>query len=227
MKAIIIEDNELDQLILQNLIEDEADLELKGTYSDAVHAISLINSVKPDLIFLDVELPGMTGIEFIQQVKDVPQIIMVTSHEKFALDAFENEVTDFMIKPVKKDRFKKAIAKAKQMHEWLSIEAEEPAHIYVRVDRENVKVDLNKIDFVEAMGDYIKIHVEDKKLMVLSTMKAIGTKLPDDQFARNHRSFYVNSKNIDSFNSKEVKIAGHTLPVSRRGHSTLKDLFTN
>lgn len=225
MRVIIIEDNELDQLILTNFIEEDADLVLSGIYADAIHAISVIQSVQPDLIFLDVELPGMTGIEFLQAVKDVPQIIMITSHAEFALDAFENEVTDFIVKPVLKERFLKAVQKAKQMDEWLSLESNEDAHIYVRVDRENLKLNLNDIVFVEAMGDYIRFQLSDKKVMVLSTMKAIGTKLPEDMFVRNHRSFYTNISKIDSFNSKEIKIGDKIIPVSRRGQIELKAIF--
>ena len=119
MRTIVIEDNEFDQLILRNFIEDDKDLELKGVYDNAIHAISLIKTVQPDLIFLDIELPGMTGIEFLNAIKDIPQIIMVTSHTEFALDAFENDVTDFIVKPVKRERFKKAVDKAKKMYEWL------------------------------------------------------------------------------------------------------------
>lgn len=222
MRTIVIEDNEFDQLILRNFIEDDKDLELKGVYDNAIHAISLIKTVQPDLIFLDIELPGMTGIEFLNAIKDIPQIIMVTSHTEFALDAFENDVTDFIVKPVKRERFKKAVDKAKKMYEWLSQDPNEDSHIYIRVDRENVKLDVRSIEYIEAMGDYVRIQSQNQKYMVLTTMKAIGTKLPPDILIRIHRSYFINVNKIDSYNSKEVKIGERLFPLTRKGSAEIK-----
>jgi DNA-binding LytR/AlgR family response regulator len=222
MRVIVIEDNELDQMILQHFIEEDESLDLRGVYDDAIHAVSLIKTVQPDLIFLDVELPGMTGLEFLNAIKDVPQIIMVTSHSHFALDAFENDVTDFIVKPVSRERFKKAVEKARKMHEWLSLDSVEESHIFIRVERENVKLEVGNIEYIEAMGDYIKIQANGRKYLVKSTMKAIGTKLPAKSLIRIHRSYFININKVDSYNSQEVRIGDRVFPISRNGFVEIK-----
>ncbi len=227
MKVISIEDNELDRLVLQKLIQQNDQLELIGEYESALAAISIIRSAKPDLIFLDIELPGMTGIEFINSLKEVPQIIFVTSHENYALDAFENDVTDFLLKPLEKKRFNIAVNRALKIQEWLSLESTDDRSVFIRVDRDDVKIFLKDIIYVEAMADYVKVHTTEDKYLVLSTMKSIATKLPEEEFVRIHRSFIVNINHIDSFNGSEVVINGLTIPVSRSCKKELKGAMSN
>lgn len=224
MKIIIIEDNEFDQKILENLINKQKDLEHKGTFADALHAISLIRTIKPDLIFLDVELPGMNGFEFLEALKEVPQIIMVTSHEQFAVKGFENDVTDFIVKPVSNERFLKAIDKAKQLHEWLSLNTDDQDHITIRCDRENIKIFNREIQYIEAMGDYVKIHLEDKKVVALYTMKSIESLLSEN-FVRIHRSFIVNMDHVTNYSAKGVGIGDLSLQISRAGYTRLRNLM--
>lgn len=223
MKVIIIEDNKLDQQILEKMVGNTPGLEHKGTFGNAIEAIELLSTLSPDLILLDVEMPGMTGLEFIEAIKDVPQIIMVTGNSQYAIDAFENDVTDFLVKPPEKSRFEKAIQKAQKIHDWLILDAEDDEHIFIRVDREDVKVLLKDILYVEAQADYVRVITAEKKYMVLSTMKSISTKLPEDSFARVHRSFIVNVSNVDSFNGQDIKIGDTSIPVSRSGKKELKE----
>lgn len=226
LRTIIIEDNEFDQLILKKFIEEDPELEFKGAFNNAIEAISNMRSLKPDLIFLDVEMPHMTGIEFLNSIKDVPQIIMVTNHKSYAHEAFENDVTDFIVKPPNQERFNKAILKAKKIQEWLALDAQDDRFIYIRVDREDVKVLLKEILYIEAKADYVRVQTEANKYMVLSTMKSISTKLPSDKFVRIHRSFIVNVENIESFNGTEVSIGDLSIPVSRNGKKELKKSYT-
>ena len=222
MKVIIVEDNPIDQEILRKYISENSELELKGVFSNAIEAISVLKTLVPDIIFLDIEMPLMTGIEFLQSIKKVPQIIIVTSHKEYALDAFENDVTDFLMKPLSKARFIAAIEKAKRINEWLSLENTDPNKIIVRVDRENVCIPVPEITYIEAMGDYIKIQTTSEKFVVLSTMKSIGSKLKEEDFIRIHRSFLVSKNKIDSFKSSEVIVGEVNLPVSRAGYRELK-----
>lgn len=221
LRTIIIEDNEFDQLILKKFIEEDTELELKAVFGSAVEAISLMRSLKPDLIFLDIELPEMSGIEFLNSIKNVPQIIMVTNHEEYALEAFENDVTDFILKPPNKERFNKAVSKAKLINEWLSLDNDDDSYIFIRVDREDIKILLKDILFIEAMADYVRIQTKEDKYLVLSTMKSIATKLPDSEFIRVHRSFIINVSNIEAFNGSEVRIGEEVIPVSRSGKKEL------
>jgi len=221
MKAIIIDDSEFDQLLLTRLVESHNELQLKGVFSNPIEAVSVLASLNPDLIFLDVEMPGMTGIEFLSAIKEVPQIIMVTSHKEYALDAFENDVTDFLVKPVEASRFSKAVEKALQINEWVSLKTDE-AHIFVKVDGENVRITLSEVLYIEAMADYVKIITAEEKYVVLSTMKAISTKLPEDFFVRVHRSYIVNINAVTTVSTAELSINNETIPISRNGKRELK-----
>lgn len=222
LRTIIIEDNEFDQLILKKFIDQDDELQLMETFVNAKDAMSRIKALKPDLIFLDVEMPEMSGIEFLNSIKEVPQIIMITNHQSYAIDAFENDVTDFIIKPPNKDRYEKAVSKAKKINEWLILDAEDDRFIYIRVDREDIKILLKEILYVEAKADYVRVQTKDKKYLVLSTMKSIATKLPIEDFVRIHRSFIVNVSNIQSYNGNEVSIGEISIPVSRNGKKELK-----
>lgn len=226
MKVIIIEDNKFDQAILEKLIKSDKDLTLGGTFDNAIEAISCLDSVKPDLIFLDVEMPGMNGLEFLTSITSVPQIILITSHRKYALDAFENDVTDFILKPIDQERFIKSVAKAKQINEWLSLANDDDNSIFVRVDRENVKLKLNDILYVESMADYIRIITNDRKYTVLCSMKSIASKLPENSFARIHRSTIVNTNKISSYDSSSLLIGDKEFSISRRGKSELSKVLS-
>ncbi len=223
MKTIVVEDNAFDRQIIKKFVQEDSELDLKGEFGSAIEAISVIKSIKPDLVLLDVEMPHMTGFEFIQSLEEVPLIILITSHESYAMDAFENDVIDFIVKPPTKERFKKAISKAKLLNSWLSLEAEDDRSIFVRVDREDIKVFLKDILFIEATGDYVKIYTKDEKYMVLTSMKAIGTKLPKEEFVRVHRSFIVNASNIDVVSGDVIKIGGKEISMSRAGKRLLKE----
>lgn len=226
IRSIIIEDNELDQLVASKLIDQHDGITNVGTFSNAIEAISCLDSLNPDLIFLDVELPGMDGFEFLKCVKKVPQIILVTAHENYAIDAFENEVTDFILKPFTKERFNKAIDKASKMHSWLSIANITEDSIYIRAERSDVKLFLKEILYIEAKGDYVRVVTIDNKYMVLTTMKSIESLLPEDQFIRVHRAHLINLKHISLFSGNDLTIGEKVLTVSRNGKRKLNELLS-
>ena len=226
MNVAIVDDNEIDQILLEKLVNGHEALSLKGIYSNAIEASEGIKNSNPDMLILDVEMPEMSGIELIKAMEDVPLIILVTSHEKYALEAFENDVIDFVVKPPTKERFHKAVDKALKMHDWLSLDTEDDSYIFIRVDREDVKLVLKDILFVEAMSDYIRIQTSTNKYLVLSTMKAISSKLPTDNFIRTHRSFIVNTKKVSSFDGTDLTVETFKVPVSRNSKSTVKAALT-
>ena len=151
---------------------------------------------------------------------------MITNNRTYAIEAFENDVTDFIVKPPNLDRFNRAVSKAKKIHEWVSLESEDDSFIYLRVDREDIKVLLKDILYIEAMADYVRVQTEDKKYLVLSTMKSIATKLPITDFVRIHRSFIINVHNIQVFNGNEVNVGEISIPVSRNGKKELNKAIT-
>jgi len=224
LKTIVVEDSKVDQLIIEKLIKGDPDLVNSATFNNAIEALSCIKALSPDIVFLDIEMPGMNGIDFITAIDNVPIVIVISSHRKYALDAYENDVVDFILKPLDKGRFEKAITKAKQLFEWLSLDDEAGDSIFIRVNRENVKIMINDITHIEAMADYVRVFT-DQKYMVLCSMKSISSKLPKNQFVRVHRSLIINADKVTSFDSGTVSMESLTFQISRNGKVELKKVM--
>jgi len=223
LHCIIVDDDEISRKVLEKCIEQTEFLELVGKYSNAIDARSAINNKAVDLIFLDIEMPEMTGLEFIQRFPEVPQIIFVTSQKQYALEAFEYDVTDYVTKPVSYERFLKAAEKAKRIHEIFESEQSSGMDFFVKSDSKMVKINLGNLLYVEALGDYVRLITEEKKYTVLSTMKAFDAKLPSDLFMRVHKSYIINLSKIDKVEKNIAFVGTHEIPVSRTYKESLRD----
>jgi len=221
LKCIVVDDDPISRDILKNCIFDTPFLELIGSYSNAIEASIVMQKRDIDLVFLDVEMPEMTGLEFLQSFKDIPQVIMVTSEKKYAFEAFKFDVTDFIAKPVDKGRFKQAVERAMFYEENL-IKDQKEEGIFIKSDSVMVKLMPSEILFIEALGDYVKVITPEKKHVVHSTMKAFMAKLTDD-FIRIHKSYIINFNKIQKLEENTVKIATYELPVSRTNKKELKE----
>jgi DNA-binding LytR/AlgR family response regulator len=204
---------------IRNCVDKVSDLQLVGSYSNAIEARLFLQKREVDLIFLDVEMPEMSGLEFLENFKDVPQVIMITSNKDYAFKAFEFDVTDYLSKPVDMDRFSSAVQRVRYYEENLKRQKKED-HIFVKSDGILVKIKTNDIFYVEAMGDYIKVHTPEKRHVVHSTMKAFVAKLPED-FVRTHKSYIVNLHHIDKVEENTVYLKDEELPVSRNNRRPL------
>lgn len=223
MKCIIVDDETLSRKAVQRCVELTPFLELAGSYASAIEAKEALNTMEVDLIFLDVEMPEMTGIEFIQTFRDIPQIVMVTSKKEYAFEAFEYDVTDYLEKPVQYPRFLKAAEKAKRIFENLVSETKDQEHIFIKADQALVKVDLQEICYIEALGDYVRVYTAKTRYTVLSTMKAFEAKLSDKDFMRVHKSYIVRLDQIKQIEGNMIHLEKNTIPVSR----TYKELLIN
>ncbi|WP_027395027.1 LytR/AlgR family response regulator transcription factor [Aquimarina latercula] len=234
MNCIIIDDEETARLIIQQLCSQVDQLKVVDEFPNAIQAIKFLNSNSVDLIFLDIHMPDFTGFDFIQTLKNPPKIILTTSDEKFALEAFEYEcIVDYLVKPITLPRFVKAIQKAESTPDVKSGPAavkdnKEPSGIssgendlYVNIDRRLIKIDIPTILIVEAKGDYILIKTERQNYTVHSTLKKIEEKLPDDLFLKVHRSYVINIKRIIDIEDNSVLIAKDVIPVSRSNRPEL------
>lgn len=219
LKCIIVDDDPVQREILKNCVAQIPDLRLVGSYPNAIEARIALQKREVDLIFLDVEMPEMSGLEFLQNFKDVPQVIMVTAKKQYAFEAFEYDVTDYLSKPVDMDRFSSAVQRARYYEENLKRKKKE-SHIFIKSDGVLVKLNTHDILFVEAMGDYIKVHTENKRHIVHSTMKAFVAKLPEG-FIRTHKSFIVNTEHVDRLEESSVFVKSKELPVSRNNKKLL------
>lgn len=221
MNCIIVDDDPLQRQALENCVKQVKDLKLVGIFPNAIEAQLALKKRKVDLIFLDVEMPEMSGIEFLQSFRDVPQVIMVTAKKQYAFEAFEYDVTDYISKPIDMDRFSSAVQRARYYEENLLKKSKE-SDIFVKSDGALIKLSVNDIDYVEALGDYIKVLCKDKRHIVHSTMKAFVAKLPPD-FIRIHKSYIINIRKIQKLEDNLVIVAGKELPISRTNKRSLLD----
>jgi DNA-binding LytR/AlgR family response regulator len=206
MKCIIIDDDEITCRVIQDYVERTSFLELTYTFSNAVDAINYINSGNSvNLIFLDIEMPEMTGIEFLNTITQKPQIVIVSSREKYALEAFEYSVTDYLLKPVTYARFFKAANKSLENFDK-SHQGSSDDEIFIKKGNSLVKIKYSEILWVEALENYVVINTLIDKFTIHFTMKAIENQLPSSYFKRVHRSFIVNIKSIFSIEDNSVII---------------------
>ena len=227
LSCMIVDDDEISTVVLKNFIELSDFLELDRTFDNPIVAFQHLqnHSGEVDLLFLDVEMPNISGIEILKMLKEKPQTILVTSHKGFALDAFDLDVIDYITKPIDYPRFLKAVTKAKA-----NAEKKEPApqdkpaedSVFVKVNNKLVKINYEDILYIEALSDYIIIKAEgNKQHIVYSTLKAFEEKLKTNPlFLRVHRSYIVNLKKIEVIEDSNLLIKGTYIPVGNKYEST-------
>mgnify|MGYP006072735857 FL=1 len=223
MNCVIVDDEKLSLTLVEKFVQDTKSLNLVGSYSNGNDLHKALNSKQVDLIFLDINMPEINGIDLIKTTKNIPQVIFITSHPDYAIEAFEHDVTDYLVKPINFQRFLKSVARAEKIHNAFGIEETEKNTIYVKSDSRLIKVDLTKLTYIEALGDYVRIHSKLGKYTVLSTMKAMEVKLPDDQFMRVHKSYIVRIDKIQKVIKNEAYLEGYTVPISRSYKDALKE----
>lgn len=227
MNCIVIDDEKMARVIIRTLCDSVESLNLIQEFSSAIDAIKYLNENKVDLIFLDIHMPGFSGLDFIKTLKDPPKIIFTTSDPQFAIEAFEYDfIADYLLKPVELPRFTKAIKKAEkliltQVKGDVKKQTEITNDFYVNIDRRLIKIDLSSIYLIQAKGDYINIKTEDKNYVVHSTLKKIEKKLPDSLFLKVHRSYIINVKKIIDIEDNSVLIKKDVIPVSRSNRPEL------
>lgn len=228
MNCIIIDDELTSITILNKLSTNVSGLNLVEEFSNALQAIKYLNQNTVDLIFLDIHMPGFTGFDFIQTLKNPPKIILTTSDANFAIQAFEYDcIVDYLVKPITQERFNKALDKAKlaivvsKSNASLIEEDAGVNDLYVNIDRRLIKIDLQSIYLVEANGDYINIKTETKNYKVHSTLKKIQKKLPDSLFLKIHRSYIINVDKIIDIEDNSVLIKKDVIPISRSNRPEL------
>lgn len=229
LRCIAIDDEPLALELLEDNISKIPFLELMASCESAFAAMKVLEKEKVDLIFLDIQMPGFTGLQFLQSLPQKPMAILVTAYEKYALEGFALDVVDYLMKPVAMDRFVKACNKARELHE-LRQQASRgiaPAeYMFVNADYSQVKLVFNDITWIEAMKDYLKVHLSStpKPLLIRMPMKDMEEQLPAHQFVRIHRSFIVSKKHITAVRKSSVFLGETELPVSANYPDALSDI---
>ncbi|UZR94425.1 LytR/AlgR family response regulator transcription factor [Chondrinema litorale] len=198
MRCIVVDDEDVARMVIKDFVERTEGLELVADIDNAIDAYNLLKKEKIDLVFLDIEMPQMTGIELVESLEHKPQFVLVTGRNDYAVKAYELTITDYLIKPVEYKRFLQAVQKVENNFSKDVLDTQGKEDIYVKADSKIVRIKLNDIKFVEALSDYVIIHTGQKKFIVHSTMKGIASRLPDSEFSRVHRSFIVNINQIET-----------------------------
>lgn len=224
IKCLVVDDEPPAREILKQHIAGVDALELTGTCASAVEAISFLKDNPVDLIFLDIQMPQLLGTNFIRTLKSPPKVIFTTAFRKYALEGFELDAVDYLLKPISFERFLKGVNKVMQINtpvEPVQVSnkenSKEPANsfLYFRADRKMVKVFFNDILFIEALKDYIKIVTQNKTIVTKYVLTTLAELLPADEFLRIHKSYIVAINKIESFNADSIQIAKHELPIGR------------
>lgn len=216
IRCIIVDDDELSRNIMEDLVKENEELELVKTCSDAIEAFNVLKSEEIDLIFLDVDMPKMTGIDLLKSLEVIPQVILITAHSEFAAQSYEYNVTDFIVKPISHARFITAVEKAKKNLLKPSISGGTSVQtIFIKTDSRLVQVYTKNILYIEALGNYVNVYTTNGKYIVLSTMKDIESRLSVPDFMRVHRSFIVRVDKIESIEDNFIHINQKNIPIGK------------
>ena len=217
--CLIIEDEPLAAEVLQDYIRQVPFLELKGVASDAIFAMELLQQQKIDLIFLDIHLPKLKGFDFIRTLKQPPHIIITSAYHEYALQGYEYNVVDYLLKPIEFSRFLMAVNKLKQSPvpavSITSLMSPERAYLFFNVSKKKVKVYLDEILYIESLKEYIRIYTKTKSILTKFQLGQIEELLAKINFLRIHRSFIVAKDKIDAFTATDVEINGKQIPIGR------------
>lgn len=228
MKCIIVDDEPLAREAVQRLVEETPGLDLLESFADATSAEKFLSKNKADLVFLDIRMPGIDGIEFAKTIPDKTLVIFTTAYSEYAVDSYEVDAIDYLVKPIEHERFLKAIEKARDYLTLLSantqknsVEAITPEHIFVKSDRKYYKIQFKHILFIEGLKDYVVIQTTAQKVITHMNLATIGKQLPGTDFLRVSKSYIVNTRHIDSFDNNDIFIHTFEIPIG----SSYRNIF--
>lgn len=219
MKCIIVDDEPIARKGVKKLVDQISQLELLDSFGSAEAAAEYIRTTEVDLIFLDIQMPGINGMEFARSIPKHTLIIFTTAYSEYALDSYEVDAIDYLVKPIDPAKFRKAVDKAITYHSLLldeeekSVENVEDDCIFVKSDRRYFKVNLKDILFIEGLKDYVIIQMDGQRIITHLSMKTIHNLLPQRTFLRINRSYIVNRNHIDSFDNNDVFIKQHEIAI--------------
>lgn len=219
-RCIIVEDEPLAAEIIEDYINQVPLLELIAKCNDAIYALEILQQEKIDLIFLDIHLPKLSGLEFIKSLNNIPQIILTSAYQEHALESYELNVIDYLLKPIEFNRFLKAINKLKHLNDIETLNTHfatpsERSFLFFNVSKKKIKIFLDEILYIESLKEYIKIFSKEKSILTKFQLGEIEEILNKYNFLRIHRSFIVAKDKIDAFSATDVEINGMQIPIGR------------
>ena len=227
LSCLVIDDEQLAIDVIAAYIPKLPFLKLEGTYTNLVEALVQLQKEKIDLIFLDIQMPQLSGLQFMKLLQSQVQVVIVSAYNEFALQGFENDVTDYLLKPVSFDRFLKSAEKALRLSDKSSKEValplSNPDFIFVRADNKIIKINFNDILYIEGLKNYISIYTTTKRIITLQNMKTLEEVLPSSRFVRVQKSYIVNLEKIDTIERQRIFIGDNSIPI---GESFAQNFFS-
>ena len=226
LKCIIVEDEPLAAKVLSDYISQVPFLELNGTFKDAILATDFLRENSVDLIFLDIHLPKLKGMAFLKTLIDPPAVIITTAYHQYAVEGFELNVTDYLLKPFEFERFLVAVNKVKtaQTEKQRSNESEIKDHLFLNVQKKKVKILFSEIVYIESQREYIKLVTTKREYISTMSTHEIESLLPSNLFKRIHRSFIVSVSKIESYTAEAVELNGVSIPIGRGYRDVIENL---
>lgn len=227
IKCIIIEDEPLAVNVLVDYIQQIPFLQLQGTFKDAILATEYLRDNLTDLIFLDVHLPKLKGMAFLKTLTNAPAVIITTAYHQYALEGYDLNVTDYLLKPIEFERFLMAVNKVRTAHneKQISNAHQEKDFIFLNVQRKKVKISFTDIVYIESEREYLKVVTTDKSFITKMSLGEMQSLLPDDLFKRIHRSFIISIGKIESYTAETVEVDGISLPIGRSYKDVIGRLY--
>lgn len=220
ISCIIVDDEPLAIEIVEAYLEKIGQIKLAGTFRNAIDAFAFLQAHPVDLIFLDIQMPKLSGLDFIRTLKNPPKVIFTTAYRDYAIEGFELEVVDYLLKPIPFDRFLKAVAKV--LHQPTAAlpvntkaDAASDDYVYFKVDKKMVKTRMAEVLYIESIKDYVKVRTAEKEIVTQQKISYLEESLPRPQFLRVHRSFIINVEKIDAYSATDVEIGKFSVPIGR------------
>ena len=238
IKCLIVDDEAPAAKVISRYIQEIPGLEVADVCRNVMEALNALKNNPIDLVFLDIQMPGINGIELVKTLKNSVPVILTTAYREYAVDGFELEVLDYLVKPISFERFFKAISKiykqdAALSSKWQELPSQkirefntfEEMYIYVRVDKKMKQVWLKDILYIESIGDYVKIITDQEVVITYLKISYLEKKLPSNTFIRIHRSYLIARNRVSSFTSNDVEVGGKALPIGGSYKKKIHDLF--
>lgn len=227
IKCVLIDDEPLAIKVLQNYFNNFTDFEVIGTFNNSLEALDFINSTSVDAVFLDINMPMMTGFELISLIENKTKVIITTAFREFAAESYDLDVLDYLVKPIPLPRFIKCINKITtefNLKNNIKIDvAKGDSHIFIKVDKKMMKINIEEILFIEGMKEYIKVVTPDKTYITHKSLTSLSEELPADRFLRIHKSYVIALNKVKSIEGNRIQILSYTIPIGRNYSKDVKN----
>ncbi|WP_291153745.1 LytR/AlgR family response regulator transcription factor [Flavobacterium sp. UBA7680] len=227
IKCVLIDDEPLAIKVLQNYFNNFTDFEVIGTFNNSLEALDFINSTSVDAVFLDINMPMMTGFELISLIENKTKVIITTAFREFAAESYDLDVLDYLVKPIPLPRFIKCINKITtefNLKNNIKIDvAKGDSHIFIKVDKKMMKINIEEILFIEGMKEYIKVVTPDKTYITHKSLTSLSEELPSDRFLRIHKSYVIALNKVKSIEGNRIQIQSYTIPIGRNYSKDVKN----